>query len=626
DTNLAGRLQANFLQTHLNVQDFFLTGHRQDEKEFDEKIYKTKEFIKEAEKEIHDPKRAAMLNDITKKLPEYENAFKRIVTFQHDKESLTEEILDVKGMQMRKNLDAILQAAQKDNDTTAAFNSATALNDILMMCFHVLKYIDNPTKEELAKVNTEILNSAEALTHLVKDIKNTESIQLCKHTTSLFEEYKVLFVKICDIMSKMQEIESGTLNKLGPEMAQLTEDIKLSIKEVQDQLGPKLQAENAKASIEIIIIGLVAIFIGIIASYFITIAITKPLNQTVTLLKDVAKGDLSKNIQADSKDEIGIMMENLNIMVNNLQQTVTNIRASAENVANGSTQISVGAQELSQRTQEQAASVEETTSTIEEMTAAVKQNADNATKGNQIAKDAAQKAIAGGEVVKKAVASMEEVTISSKKIVNIVELVNEIAFQTNLLALNAAVEAARAGEMGKGFAVVAKEVRSLAGRSANAAKEIQSLINDSNSKVFETSKLVEQSGKILDEIISAIKNVADTISEIASASREQSTGIEQVNKAIIQLDQVIQQNASLVEESSAASESLNSEAQELSELVMQFKLSSNEFGSAKRTNIKKKKPGISSSKQQLISHTSPTKDTSKKEATDFFDGDDNKVY
>jgi hypothetical protein len=120
--------------------------------------------------------------------------------------------------------------------------------------------------------------------------------------------------------------------------------------------------------------------------------------------------------------------------------------------------------------------------------------------------------------------------------------------------------------------VVASEVRSLAGRSAEAAKEIKTLINASVERVEQGTMLVDEAGATMNEVVTSIKRVTDIMGEISAASREQSQGVSQVGEAVTQMDHVTQQNAALVEEMAAAASSLQSQAQDLVKTVAMFKL------------------------------------------------------
>ncbi|HJV87661.1 MAG TPA: methyl-accepting chemotaxis protein [Noviherbaspirillum sp.] len=320
------------------------------------------------------------------------------------------------------------------------------------------------------------------------------------------------------------------------------------------------------------ILSVLAVVSGVLIAWYVTRGVTRPIHAAVQAAQTVAAGDLTGRIDVTTKDETGRLLKSLKDMNTSLVNIVTEVRRGTDAIATASGQIASGNLDLSSRTEQQASSLEETASSMEELTGTVKQNADNARQANMLAESASEIALKGGSVVSQVVETMGAINDSAKKIVDIIGVIDGIAFQTNILALNAAVEAARAGEQGRGFAVVASEVRNLAQRSAAAAKEIKALISDSVEKVDTGAKLVDQAGATMTEIVDSVKRVSDIISEITAASQEQTSGIEQINQAIAQMDQVTQQNAALVEEAAAASESLQNQADHLTEAVGVFKL------------------------------------------------------
>jgi len=301
--------------------------------------------------------------------------------------------------------------------------------------------------------------------------------------------------------------------------------------------------------------------------------LTTRMNTALGVANRIAHGELGTRIDADEKsdNEVDRLLTALREMDAKLSEIVLQVSNGSESVRNASREIAAGNDDLSGRTQQQASFLEETASSMEEMTATVRQNAENASQANQLARGAREQAERGGEVVSKAVAAMAEINTSSRRIADIIGVIDEIAFQTNLLALNAAVEAARAGEQGRGFAVVASEVRNLAQRSAGAAKEIKGLISDSVDKVGVGTGLVDESGRTLAQIVESVKKVTDIVGEIAAANHEQTAGIDQVNRAVISMDEMTQQNAALVEEAAAASRAMQDQAETLSQQIGFFR-------------------------------------------------------
>jgi methyl-accepting chemotaxis protein len=308
-------------------------------------------------------------------------------------------------------------------------------------------------------------------------------------------------------------------------------------------------------------VGVIVLLAGIIY-IMVRRMVVLPAASAVRVVKQVAAGDLTKEISVRSSDELGELGRMINVMIRELKELIGKIRESAEGTTSHAEQIASGSEVLSRGASEQASSVEEVSSSMEEMVANIRQNAHTAQQTEKIAHQAAESTKEGSKAVGETVTAMKE--IAGK-----ISFIEEIARQTNLLALNAAIEAARAGEHGKGFAVVASEVRKLAERSQAVAVEISRLS-------LTSVEVAEQAGQLLNRIVPDIQRTAEMVMEISSASAEQNAGAEQINKAIQQLDKVVQQNAGASEEMAATAAGLSSQAEHLLSTVSSFKMADKE--------------------------------------------------
>lgn len=375
-------------------------------------------------------------------------------------------------------------------------------------------------------------------------------------------------------------------------------------------LASSLNVENRIARIDQInlVIALFVVLTGLMAAFFTTRMITRPVTQVASMLQQLEAGDLGVRLDFRRKDELGQMGKALDAFADNLQNEIltafekltagdftfvaqgpireplaaTNaalnlfmgqIRDSSQQVTSRSQQISDSSQSLSQGATEQSSALVNIGSLLGRVVEQSRQNAESAQLARQLSGEAQQSAAEGQNQMQQVVGSMAEINRSSVDIARIMKVIDEIAFQTNLLALNAAVEAARAGQHGKGFAVVAEEVRALATRSAKAAAEIADLIEGSQKKVNDGTQLANQAATILEEIVGGITRVSVLSTEIAQASLEQTQGAEEVNRAIDQIDAVTQMNTASAEESAAAAQDLAWRAGQLQEMLESFKLS-----------------------------------------------------
>ncbi|MEZ2130754.1 MULTISPECIES: methyl-accepting chemotaxis protein [unclassified Sinorhizobium] len=311
----------------------------------------------------------------------------------------------------------------------------------------------------------------------------------------------------------------------------------------------------------------------------------RAVDDLATGLAALSAGDLVSRIDTPFAPALEKVRVDFNSSIDKLEMAMRIVSENAGAIAAGSSETRNASDQLAARTEQQAAAVEETAAALDEITQTVADSARRAEEAASLVAKTRRDAEHSGNVVQNAVDAMGRIDKSSHEISNIIGVIDDIAFQTNLLALNAGVEAARAGEAGKGFAVVAQEVRELAQRSAKAAREIKALINSSTEQVKHGVSLVDETGRALEAIVRQVGDIDTNIAAIVTASREQATGLAEVNRAVNAIDQGTQQNAAMVEETTAASRGLAREAENLRNLLSQFR-----FGQHSSATITERRP------------------------------------
>ncbi|MEO8622482.1 MAG: methyl-accepting chemotaxis protein [bacterium] len=349
---------------------------------------------------------------------------------------------------------------------------------------------------------------------------------------------------------RMDEVMKIRLERTQPQQDSLNVVTRLAYSEAQ-QIGDSLaqaglaQSEQARGTV--LVGALFALFVGVIGAVILSRSINRPLRETA-------------NVIATSSAEI--------------------LAATTEQAAG---------------TNESMAAVTETVATVDQVAQTAAQSAQRARTVADSAQRASESGRAGRKAVQDSISAMQlvqdQVEAMAKSIVSLAQqaqsigeitsAVSDIAEQTKLLALNAAVESTRAGEHGRGFALVAAEIKSLAGEAKESTVQVRRLLADvqkaTSAAVMATEqgtkqtdaamKQVRQAGDIIAQLAVVVDESAQAAAQIGASAGQQALGMDQIRQAISNIHDATQQSLAATHQSELAAQGLNEVGVRLVELV-----------------------------------------------------------
>lgn len=356
------------------------------------------------------------------------------------------------------------------------------------------------------------------------------------------------------------------------------------------------QAENIKTiTITLVIMATVA---AVLIGSFITFGIQKNMKNISKKLNEVAEGNLTVKVRAQSRDEFNGLAKTATHMISNnkklvtrLTGTVIQLERSAGNVSTASDdinnysnditraidEISLGmnkqaehAQECVVKTSVLSEKIQDISQMVSEVETLVDQTEQMIEQGTRIVQVLSDRAKETSDITARVGDSIAALKTESETINGFAQTISGISSQTNLLSLNASIEAARAGDAGRGFAVVAEEIRKLADDSSNAAAEISRNVQQisvqtasSVASAKEAEEMVALQTQAVAEVIQVFQDMSKKMAGLFENLKEIANNTEAANKDRDETLDAVENISAIIEQTASGSALVREMANEL---------------------------------------------------------------
>ncbi|ANB69858.1 chemotaxis protein [Aeromonas veronii] len=377
--------------------------------------------------------------------------------------------------------------------------------------------------------------------------------------------------------------------------------IQVNLGFVKENRGSLLGSVSMVTTFAMVSIGALLVFM-VVMTWFLTRQICLPLQAVVAQANAIAAGDLTHQLERQhiGRDELGMlakaslkMQDNLRGLIEEVVAAVTQLGTAIDEVSAVSEQSAKGIQSQQQEISLVATAMTQMKATVADVAGNTEHTSESASAANTLARKGnqdVQRSLVAitrvAEEIEQAGTLVAELERESAQINVVVDVIRSIADQTNLLALNAAIEAARAGEQGRGFAVVADEVRTLAGRTQASTGEIVAIIETLQSRANQAKEVTglscdmirqcvtqsEQTGTGIQQIEEAVAQIADMAIQIASACGEQDAVSDELGRNVARINESANEVAQGADHTARACLELSQLAVGLKQTIGRFRL------------------------------------------------------